>query len=91
MQHPATLFSLCGHLDAGSWRGQSPLQLWDLGSGQLMSNLPFHQEEPEGCQLYAAKFGEGGHVACGGSGPHARAQVTRQVGRLDLLRRCCAC
>lgn len=64
----------------GSWRGQNPLQLWDLGSGQLMSNLPFHQEEPEGCQLYAAKFGEGGHVACGGSGPHARAQVTRQDG-----------
>ena len=45
-----------------------------------MSNLPFHQEEPEGCQLYAAKFGQGGHVACGGSGQHARAQVTRQVG-----------
>ena len=69
-------------LDAGSWRGQNPLQLWDLGSGQLMSNLPFHQEEPEGCQLYAAKFGQGGHVACGGSGQHARAQVTRQVSRL---------
>lgn len=55
----------------GSWRHSDPLQLWDYGSGQLMTNLPFHQPEPDACLLYTAKFGRGvldGMIFAGGSG-----------------------
>ncbi|KAK9811732.1 hypothetical protein WJX72_009232 [[Myrmecia] bisecta] len=68
----------------GSWRDETPLQLWDYGSGQLDTNLPFH--EPKGaCHLYAAKFvagANGGLIACGGSGTQPCARLLTKDGKV---------
>ncbi len=66
----------------GSWRHDAPLQLWDYGSGRLMSNLPFHQPGPESCKVYSAKFGRGayeGQVLAGGSGSRPVARLYNKV------------
>ncbi len=74
---------------AGSWRAKNPLQLFDLGSGRLLTNLPFWQPEPNGCLIYAARFGTGdatGTVVAGGSGatPLVRVYDLKAPGNVDL-------
>ncbi|KAG2428927.1 hypothetical protein HXX76_011171 [Chlamydomonas incerta] len=73
----------------GSWRTTNPLQLWDLGSGRLLTNLPWWQPEPDGCLPYAARFGTGaaaGLVVAGGSGvkPMVRVYKLKSPGNCDL-------
>ncbi|GLC36579.1 hypothetical protein PLESTF_001275300 [Pleodorina starrii] len=73
----------------GSWRNSNPLQLWDLGSGRLLSNLPWWQPETDGCLIYAARFGTGpaaGTVVAGGSGakPVVRVYKLNGPGNVDL-------
>ncbi|KAG2432059.1 hypothetical protein HYH02_013128 [Chlamydomonas schloesseri] len=73
----------------GSWRAKNPLQLWDLGSGRLLTNLPWWQPEPDGCLPYAARFGTGaaaGLVVAGGSGvkPLVRVYKLKSPGNCDL-------
>ncbi|KAG2497066.1 hypothetical protein HYH03_005063 [Edaphochlamys debaryana] len=73
----------------GSWRSAHPLQLWDLGSGRLLTNLPWWQPEPDACLPYAARFGTGsaaGLVVAGGSGvqPMVRVYHLKQPGNVDL-------
>ncbi|PNW83055.1 hypothetical protein CHLRE_06g305000v5 [Chlamydomonas reinhardtii] len=73
----------------GSWRATNPLQLWDLGSGRLLTNLPWWQPEPDGCLPYAARFGTGaaaGLVVAGGSGakPMVRVYKLKAPGNCDL-------
>jgi hypothetical protein len=66
----------------GSWRNSNPLQLWDLGSGRLVTNLPWWQPEPDGCLIYAARFGTGaaaGTVVAGGSGTKPMVRVYKLV------------
>ncbi|KAF5841363.1 hypothetical protein DUNSADRAFT_13231 [Dunaliella salina] len=57
-------------LVTGSWRRDKPLQLWDIGSGRLLTNCPFYQPELDACMLYAAKFTPGPEdlILAGGSG-----------------------
>lgn len=57
-------------------------QLWDLGSGRLLTNLPWWQPEPDGCLPYAARFGTGaaaGLVVAGGSGAKPMVRVYKLV------------
>ncbi|EFJ51515.1 hypothetical protein VOLCADRAFT_103424 [Volvox carteri f. nagariensis] len=73
----------------GSWRNNNPLQLWDLGSGRLLTNLPWWQPEPDGCLIYAARFGTGaaaGTVLAGGSGskPMVRVYKLNGPGNVEL-------
>ncbi|KXZ46999.1 hypothetical protein GPECTOR_39g493 [Gonium pectorale] len=74
----------------GSWRHANPLQLWDLGSGRLLTNLPWWQPEPNGCLPYAARFGPGAcssMIIAGGSGPKPMVRVYKMkaLGDVDLL------
>lgn len=66
----------------GSWREAHPLQLWDLGTGRLLTNLPWWQPEPGACLPYAARFGTGracGMVVAGGSGSKPMMRAYRLV------------
>lgn len=55
----------------GSWRPENPLQTWDLGTGELIEDIEWHQSalKGEGCALYAAQFSKKKHnlIAAGGS------------------------
>jgi len=69
----------------GSWRHTNPLQLWDLGSTRLLTNLPFHQPQRESCLLYAAKFGTGAAqnlMFGGGSGRDPCLKIYMHTGEL---------
>ncbi|GIM15176.1 hypothetical protein Vretimale_17982 [Volvox reticuliferus] len=82
--HPGTNLVL-----TGSWRSNNPLQLWDLGSSRLLTNLPWWQPEPDGCLIYAARFGRGlaaGTVIAGGSGtkPMVRVYKLNGPGNVEL-------
>jgi COMPASS component SWD3 len=55
----------------GSWRQEEQLQLWDYGSGQLISTLEWggKGERASPCMIYAAQFSaDGRRIAAGGSG-----------------------
>ena len=55
----------------GSWRHQSPLEMWDLNQGKLITRLPWNQPVIDACRPYSAKFGTGpmtGYIVAGGSG-----------------------
>ncbi|GFR50709.1 hypothetical protein Agub_g12966 [Astrephomene gubernaculifera] len=79
-----------GVLLTGSWRHSAPLQLWDLGSGRLLSNLPWWQPQQDACLPYAARFGRGqgaeGCVMAGGSGsqPVVRVYKMNDPGDVEL-------
>jgi hypothetical protein len=68
------------------------LQLWDFGSGRLLTNLPFYQPQQDACMLYAARFGPSGCaaeglLAAGGSGKQPVLRLYNKVRRLHG----CAC
>jgi len=75
-----------GVLLTGSWRHANPLQLWDFGSGRLLTNLPFFQPEHEACMLYAAKFGRAPFsdnvILAGGSGKRPCVKVFQSTGEV---------
>mmetsp|Transcript_2835 Transcript_2835/g.7949 ORF Transcript_2835/g.7949 Transcript_2835/m.7949 type:complete len:415 (+) Transcript_2835:218-1462(+) len=74
-----------GHILTGSWRSHNPLQLWDYGTGKLLTNLPVHQHQPESCLLYSAQFGAGKHhkkVIAGGSGKDPAVYAIRSTGEV---------
>ncbi|OQR96839.1 hypothetical protein ACHHYP_13205 [Achlya hypogyna] len=57
----------------GSWRPESPLELWDYGSGKRLAAIPWNQSALKGepCFLYAAQFSKDPRsrlIAAGGSG-----------------------
>lgn len=56
----------------GSWRANHQLELWDFGSGQKISDVPWHvMPNQPACMLYAAQFSKdvaGRFIAAGGSG-----------------------
>lgn len=63
------------------------MQLWDYGSGRLLTNLPFYQPQQNACMLYGARFGPTGGAAegllvAGGSG---KQPVLRLYNRVSLL------
>lgn len=71
----------------GSWRDRHPLQLWDFGSGRLLTNLPFYQPQQDACMLYAARFGPPGCaaeglLAAGGSGKQPQLRLYNKKGHL---------
>jgi len=74
-----------GKVLAGSWRHTNPLELWDLGSSQLLTRLPFYQPEQDACKVYAAKFGRGTldkFIVAGGSGSTPCMKVFSENGEL---------
>ena len=60
----------------GSWRPENQLEVWDLGSGSLITGIPWKAassvvSRQPACMLYAAQFskeGQGRYIAAGGSG-----------------------
>jgi COMPASS component SWD3 len=59
----------------GSWRPNDQLELWDFGSGEKISTIPFDSQfggsNGQSCMLYAAQFSkesQGAFIAAGGSG-----------------------
>ena len=57
----------------GSWRPENQVEVWDLGSGQLIENVPWHQSSIHGkhCAIYAAQFSKRDNarfIGAGGSG-----------------------
>jgi hypothetical protein len=63
------------------------LQLWDFGSGRLLTNLPFYQPQQDACMLYAARFGPPGCaaeglLAAGGTGKQPVLRLYNKVRRL---------
>ena len=60
----------------GSWRANDQLQTWDLGTGNLISTIPWSAGSSAlpgtpSCMLYAAQFskeGTGNFIGAGGSG-----------------------
>jgi len=91
-----------GRVLTGAHRGEAPLQMWDLGSGRLATNLPYWQPDGGASNIYSAKFVHGGGakdgcVLAGGSGkrPCARLYVpvransrTRRAAAASALARC---
>ncbi len=58
-------------------------QVWDFGSGRLISNFPFYQDPSGSCLLYSACFGKAGPFrgfAMAGGGPLARVYSQVSVG-----------
>lgn len=69
----------------GSWRHTHPLQLWDLASCRLLTNVPFFQPEHEACMLYTAKFGTdflSGLLLAAGSGKRPCLKAFRATGEV---------
>jgi hypothetical protein len=63
------------------------LQLWDFGSGRLLTNLSFYQPQQDACMLYAARFGPPGCaaeglLAAGGSGKQPVLRLYNKVRHL---------
>jgi len=59
----------------GSWRYDKQLQVWDIGSGQEIKDIPMCRNPGlKSSMLYAAQFSksdsEGRFIAAGGSNPH---------------------
>jgi hypothetical protein len=67
-----------GHILTGSWRPEKALQLWDLGTGKLLRDLPWTSglggaasasAGGENAMLYSAQFSaDGSLIAAGGTG-----------------------
>eukprot|EP00341_Mesodinium_pulex_P005051 CAMPEP_0116897852 /NCGR_PEP_ID=MMETSP0467-20121206/6716_1 /TAXON_ID=283647 /ORGANISM="Mesodinium pulex, Strain SPMC105" /LENGTH=243 /DNA_ID=CAMNT_0004569677 /DNA_START=262 /DNA_END=994 /DNA_ORIENTATION=+ len=71
----------------GSWRPQHQLEVWDYGSGQKISEIPWNSSQFSGvgssCMLYAAQFskeGQGRFIAAGGSGANEAKVFDHQNG-----------
>uniref|UniRef100_A0A061SGK6 Wd repeat protein n=1 Tax=Tetraselmis sp. GSL018 TaxID=582737 RepID=A0A061SGK6_9CHLO len=67
-----------GEVLTGSWRERNPLQLWDLGTGRLRTNLPLRCPDGEPTLLYSAKFAPSGDIVAGGSGRRPALHVMPQ-------------
>jgi len=57
----------------GSWRPQSPLEMWDFGTGKIIEQVEWKDSilGSSPCMLYAAQFSKadgGRFIAAGGSG-----------------------
>lgn len=82
-----------GVILTGSWRPQNALQLWDLGTGELIEDIPWHSSQihtSSATLLYCAQFssGDGRYIAAGGSGSNECKVFDRQrrnevVGRIS--------
>lgn len=61
-----------GYVLTGSWRGDKQLQMWDVGTSELVDDLSWNKElgSATPCQLYCAQFlkTEGDLIIAGGSG-----------------------
>ena len=73
-----------GSVLTGSWRSKDALQLWDYGTGALLTNLPFSHAAEKECMLYTARFGRGGAaegvLAAGGSGANVAKVLDSKTG-----------
>ena len=70
----------------GSWRDTNALQVWDIGSGRLVQDIPFGAIPGEkNCKLYSARFGKmprcRGLVFAGGCGSNEARVIDRDDGR----------
>ena len=63
-----------GNILTGSWRPTAPLELWDMGTGELIEAVDWSSSvlQSQPCLLYAAQFsalgGGSRFIAAGGSG-----------------------
>lgn len=78
----------------GSWRPESPLELWDFGSGKRLCVVPWNQSSvrAEPCFLYAAQFSKGPNgaqlIAAGGSGSNEAKVFNHDAGNKVRLKVC---
>jgi WD40 repeat protein len=61
-----------GQILTGSWRSSDQLELWDFGSGERITEIPWTgSQQDKSCMLYAAQFSKdsvGRFIVAGGSG-----------------------
>jgi COMPASS component SWD3 len=61
-----------GQILTGSWRPKEQLELWDFGTGERITEIPWQSDEGDkSCMLYAAQFSKdsmGRFIVAGGSG-----------------------
>ena len=66
----------------GSWRDRRAVQLWDLGTGRVLADVPFGALEGEkNCQVYGARFAKKGRmIVAAGSGSNEGEGDARTTG-----------
>jgi len=57
-----------GKIVTASWVAHGALELWDYGSGKIVSSIKWPSDERRGEYLYCARFWDENHVVAGGSG-----------------------
>jgi COMPASS component SWD3 len=64
-----------GEILTGSWRPEDQLEIWDFGTGERITSIPFSTQfsahGSQSCMLYAAQFSkesQGNFILAGGSG-----------------------
>lgn len=72
----------------GSWRPSEQLQLWDIGTGELIETIPWHQSAvhaSEPAMLYCAQFSKNNSnlIAAGGSGSNEAKVFDMGSGRAE--------
>jgi WD40 repeat protein len=72
----------------GSWRERDALELWDFGSGERISSVPW-QADPgdKPCMLYAAQFSKdsmGRFIVAGGSGQNEAKVFDHMAGDAEV-------
>jgi WD40 repeat protein len=73
----------------GSWRPETPLELWDLGTGKALEALDWKESlltAQQPCLVYAAQFSKlpgSRYVAAGGSGANEARVFDREAGTMS--------
>lgn len=68
-----------GVLVTASWRKADALQAWDIGSGELITNLPCQTAREDALKLYAVSHCDGDTVLTGGASAAPGLRVRRSA------------
>ena len=72
----------------GSWRPDTPLEIWDLGTGKALETVEWKESlltSQQPCLLYASQFSKtpgNRYIAAGGSGANEARVFDRQAGAM---------
>ena len=79
-----------GEILTGSWRAQNQLELWDFGSGERITDIPWNGGQPQegkACMLYASQFSKdsmGRFIVAGGSGANEAKVFDHMAGNAEV-------